>query len=293
MKTTTIEFRNKGVTLRGECFYPDGAAQGPGAVLLHGFASDRREMVRAARELAARGVAALIFDLRGHGQSGGVYAEDPVDDVLAAAMLLAHQSQVDPRRIALVGHSISGRLVLLAAAQEPSIAAVVALAPVADDAGVRLLAGLKRLPPHLANAVHHYPDDGPFPGMKPRQGARARADMQRLGYRLAVDWTRMACSWAHRPLADVMEDIAPTPVLLVHCLWDNKVPLRHTLGLYRRAKAPRQLILSPWGVHSSACRSWVVRRLWITWLMRTLRIPVKRPALQPAHVYVRQKGDEG
>jgi len=290
IKSTSVEFKCQGVVLRGELFFPDGIGPWPGAVLLHGFASDHHEMVRAARELAARGVAALAFDLRGHGQSGGVYAEDPIGDVLAAAALLAHQPNVDAGRIALVGHSISGRVVLLAAARDPSIAAVVALAPAADNGGAKLLAGLDHLPPSPDGTVYHYPGDSPFPGMRPRRNAQAIADMRRMGYRLAVDWVRLAHSWVQQPVADVISAVAPTPVLLVHCLWDDKVPLWHTLSLYRRARPPRALILSPWGVHSSPCRSALVRRMWIGWLGRALRVPVRRPVLQPARVYVRRKG---
>lgn len=289
MKSAAIEFKNQGGVLRGELFFPEGGELWPGAVLLHGFASDHREMVRAAQELATHSVAALVFDLRGHGQSGEVYAEDPVSDVLAAAMLLAHQPNVDAGRIALVGHSISGRLVLLATARDPSIAAVVALAPAADDGGAKLLAALDHLPPGPDCTVYHYPGDSPFPGMTPRRSVQATADMRRMGYRLAVDWTRLALSWVQQSVASVMNAIAPTPVLLVHCLWDDKVPLWHTLSLYRRARPSRGLMLSPWGVHSSPCRSALVRRMWTGWLGRALRVPVRRPVLQPARVYARRK----
>ena len=46
----------------------------------------------------------------GHGQSDSIYTEAPVGDLLAARTVLARQSQEDPGRIALVGHSMGGRL---------------------------------------------------------------------------------------------------------------------------------------------------------------------------------------
>jgi len=269
----SIEFKNQGATLRGDLFLPDTGACWPGVVLLHGFISDRRDMVRPARELAARGMAALIFDLRGRGQSDGVYGEDPVGDVLVAKALLARQPHVNPGRIAVVGHSMGGRLALLAAAQEQSIAAVVALAPAPDSGGKKLLEVLDRLPPSREGTVYHYPDAPQVPGMDQFRSAWEIAYMRRKGYRAVVDWQRTAYSWAQQPLASIMDRISPRPVLLLQCLWDDKVPLRETLTLYRRTRPPRTLILSPWGMHSSACNSILLRQLWIGWLVRRLTAP--------------------
>jgi len=278
IESKSIEFKNQGATLRGELFLPDTGACWPGVVLLHGFISDRRDMVRPARELAARGMAALIFDLRGHGQSDGVYGEDPVGDVLAARALLASEPHVDAGLVAVVGHSIGGRLALLAAAQEPSIAVVVALAPASDSGAKKLLERLDGLPPSPDGTVYHYPDIRQVPGMDPFRSAWETAYMRRKGYRAVVDWQKIAYSWDQRPLASIMDSISPRPVLLLQCLWDDKVPLRDTLTLYRRAKSARTLILSPWGVHASACNSTLLRQLWIGWLVRRLIAPEKQPA---------------
>jgi len=285
MKTTKpvyVEFTNQGTTLRGELFRPDGDGPYPAVILLHGFISDRRDMARPARELAARGIAALTFDLRGHGQSDGLYAEDPVGDVLAARVLLAGQPRVDPARIAVVGHSMGGRLALLAAAQERSIAAVAALAPAPDSGGKKLLQVLDRLPPNRDGTVYYYPDTRQMPGMDPFRNAWEIAYMRRKGYRAVVDWQRIAYSWAQQPLASIMASISPRPVLLLQCLWDDKVPLRETLALYRRAKQPRTLIVSPWGVHSTATNSALLRRLWTRWLARSLMAP-ESEAVSYAH----------
>lgn len=287
-RSVTIQVRD--TVLAGDLWQPLEGNEWPGVVLLHGFGSDRREMARSAVELAQRGIVALTFDLRGHGQSGGVYGEDPVDDVLAALAALARQPGVDAKRLALVGHSMGGRLVLLAAAREPIVAATVALAPADDADGRRLFARVKDLPggPFL------YPDDnGSFPGVKPRQFAQIMADMRRLGYRLTVDWVRMARAWAATPLADVVASIAPRPVLLVHCLWDNKVSLRHTLRLYCRAKSGRRLLLLPWGVHSSTYRSTMIRRLWVHWLVHVLRSPVRGATPIVVPIPIRYRDSKG
>jgi len=290
VKRQSIAIRAGDVTLAGDVWQPRGDGRRPGVVLIHGFASDRREMARPAAELARRGVVALSFDLRGHGQSSGVYAEDPIDDVLAAVAALARQPAVDRAHLALVGHSIGGRLALLAAAREPAIAATVALAP-ADDANAQeLLDKAQGLP---IGPVEYPGGALPLHGAESHRLAQMIADMRRLGYRLTVDWARMARSWAATQLSDIMAYIAPRPFLLVHCLWDDKASLRHTLKLYLSAQAGRNLIISLWGVHSSTYRSTPVRWLWMRWLTQTLHSPAHRPLRILVPSLVRQESSRG
>jgi len=285
VKRRSVEIHSGNITLSGDIWQPLCGGKQAGVVLLHGFASDRREMARPAVELARRGIVALTFDLRGHGQSGGVYAEDPVDDVLAAMAMLARQPSVDTTRLALVGHSIGGRLVLLAAAREPSVSAIVALAPAGDSNARELEGALETLP---IDPVR-YPDDyQPYSG-ESRQHSRMVASMRQMGYRLTVDWAKMAESWTGTPLADVIAAIAPRPLLLVYCLWDNKVSLYDTLSLYCSAGTGRHLLVSPWGVHSSAYRSALIRWLWITWLTRTLGQPAYRGTRSRVPVLMRRR----
>src|SRR6185503_2347794 len=82
-----------------------------------------------AHALADAGFLVLRYDKRGIGQSGGrietagfaEYAED----LRAAIKFLADRKDVDPKRIAVVGHSEGGAVALLAAAKDKRIAALV------------------------------------------------------------------------------------------------------------------------------------------------------------------------
>ncbi|HSD75909.1 MAG TPA: alpha/beta fold hydrolase [Solirubrobacteraceae bacterium] len=99
-----------------------------GVVILHGADSGRLSHLQFARRCAAHGLAAVAFDLRGHGDSGGALDRGVVGDVAAMAALLP------PVPLALRGSSMGGYLALVAGA-ELGAAAVVAICP-ATGAGL-------------------------------------------------------------------------------------------------------------------------------------------------------------
>jgi pimeloyl-ACP methyl ester carboxylesterase len=82
--------------------------------------------------VADAGFITLRYDKRGVGQSGGRLESgalsDLAEDLRSAVKLLARRKDVDPKRIAVVGHSEGGAVALLAAARDKGIAAVGLLA---------------------------------------------------------------------------------------------------------------------------------------------------------------------
>ncbi len=114
---------------------PDGDPWG-GLVILHGAGSRKENHADMARAAAAAGLAAVRFDMRGHGESGGLLDGRAIEDVAAAAALLPPGLPV-----ALRGSSMGGYLALVGA-PAAGAAAVVAICP----APAPLLArGLRRL----------------------------------------------------------------------------------------------------------------------------------------------------
>jgi pimeloyl-ACP methyl ester carboxylesterase len=135
-----------GVILRGELVYPAGNPGGscPLAVLAHQYPATRDSFSPLCADLHAAGVATLAFDMRGHGESiwsamGAKVASTPAEptmDAFGAAFMasaantgFAHiaddivrvvswglaQNHIDPSRLILVGASVGGTGVLLAA----------------------------------------------------------------------------------------------------------------------------------------------------------------------------------
>jgi uncharacterized OsmC-like protein/pimeloyl-ACP methyl ester carboxylesterase len=92
---------------------------------------------RIASELAMRGIAVLRFDFTGLGASGGEFANSNfssnVEDLRRAADYLA--SHFGPAEL-LVGHSLGGAAVLVAAADLPQVQAVVTIGAPADTENV-------------------------------------------------------------------------------------------------------------------------------------------------------------
>jgi len=116
------------------------AARLPAVVLVGGSGpTDRDEMVfnipilgQIAGALADAGFMVLRYDKRGIGQSGGraeaASLTDFAEDARAAVRWLADRKDVDPKRVALVGHSEGGAVALIAAAKDKRIAAIVLIA---------------------------------------------------------------------------------------------------------------------------------------------------------------------
>lgn len=147
-----------GVVLKGVLEYPDGTAgrSVPLAVLAHQYPATADSYAPLIEDLLEMGVAALAFDLRGHGSSihtasGPLVIDAPLgftvddfgaafmgsitkvrfdridDDIVRVAAWGAVQNYVDASRILLVGASIGGSGALLAAPRVKGLAGVATL----------------------------------------------------------------------------------------------------------------------------------------------------------------------
>jgi dienelactone hydrolase len=186
-----------GLVLKGTLTYPANYAGAafPLVVLAHQYPATRDSYAPLAADLWESGIATLAFDERGHGASilsrEGPLVIDPPEglsleafgaafvssaakvgfaridnDILRVAGWGGAQNFIDPARIGLVGASIGGSGVLLAARQIPNLRAVATLgaagAPAfGPDAGTRIRAAVERLktPVFLASSR-----DDPFDG---------------------------------------------------------------------------------------------------------------------------------
>jgi pimeloyl-ACP methyl ester carboxylesterase len=116
-----------------ELALPAGEPRG-GVVVLHGAGSCKENHRDFAALCAAAGLAAIVFDQRGHGASEGALDGRVLDDVAAIASLLPEDGPVFLR-----GSSMGG-FVALAAAARVGAAGVVAICPAGRDL---LLGGLR------------------------------------------------------------------------------------------------------------------------------------------------------
>jgi alpha-beta hydrolase superfamily lysophospholipase len=118
-------------------FTPPAPARG-GVVVIHGADSRKENHYDWGRECRAAGLAAVVFDQRGHGASPGILDARAVDDVAVMAALLEKLNPAHP--IGLRGSSMGGFLALMAASVVDA-RGVVAICPAP---GSLLLTGLRR-----------------------------------------------------------------------------------------------------------------------------------------------------
>jgi alpha-beta hydrolase superfamily lysophospholipase len=112
---------------------PEGEPRG-GVVIVHGARSRKENHLDFARACAARGLEAIAFDQRGHGDSEGPLGAGALRDVAAIAGVLPAG-----RPVFLRGTSLGGCLALAAAAGAGA-RAVVAICPARPE---QLVAGLR------------------------------------------------------------------------------------------------------------------------------------------------------
>jgi dipeptidyl aminopeptidase/acylaminoacyl peptidase len=129
--TQEVRFDHGDVRLAGSLFVPRGKGPWPAIVFLHGSGPEGRYANRFLADRFARaGIAALIYDKRGVGSSGGDWHgadfEALAGDAAAAVHLLAADARIRADAIGLHGHSQGGTYAPLVAAQTPEVSFVIA-----------------------------------------------------------------------------------------------------------------------------------------------------------------------
>lgn len=113
-----------GVSLAG-WYIP--SQNGAAVILLHGYGGNRLGTWFQAQTLAAAGYGVLLYDARASGESGGdrrSFGWQDIGDLPAAIAFLQARTEVDPRRIGILGVSTGGEIALNAAAQHEALRAV-------------------------------------------------------------------------------------------------------------------------------------------------------------------------
>jgi alpha-beta hydrolase superfamily lysophospholipase len=130
-----VAFESRGTTCTGYLYLPTApGGRVPCVVLCHGFSGTMDRLFPHAERFAAEGMAALVFDYRGFGESAGeprqlADIDGQQDDLRAAIAFVRGDERIDPGSVMLWGNSLGGAHVISAAADDPAIVAVVAQIP--------------------------------------------------------------------------------------------------------------------------------------------------------------------
>jgi len=220
-----VTFRSAdGLTLKG-WFVP--SQNGATFIFVHGHGGTRQGQLDDAGILVQQGYGALLFDLRNSGKSEGnvtTFGLLEVNDVRGAVDFVLAQPGTDPNRIGLLGQSMGGATVIMAAARITEVRAVAALSAYTSmedniETGVENLAGLPSFP--FAPLVIFWGE------------LEARIDIQQV-----------------EPVAEIAS-ISPRPILIAHGERDDLIPVENAHALYAAAQEPKELLLIPNAAHES------------------------------------------
>lgn len=203
-----------GVAIRGHRLGSGSSA----LVFTHGFLGwHRKARLVGFQEQLARWFQVFAFDLRGHGDSGGLSGFGAWEHLDVDAVVRLARSR-GAHSVVAFGGSMGGIAVIAHAARLGGVDAVVAVSTPArwdghDSIAVRRLAWLTGTP-------------------------SGRRILRALGVRATPVWER-----TEEP-ADLVARIAPTPLLLVHGADDHFFDVEEAWLLYRRAGQPKRLLLA-------------------------------------------------
>ena len=156
----SVRMPGNGFVLAGTLSRPSqpaaAGARLPAVVLVGGSGPTDRDGIafgipvlgQLADAIADAGFIAVRYDKRGIGQSGGraesAGLADYAEDVRAVVKFLADRKDVDPKRIAVVGHSEGGIVALISASKEKRIGAVALLSSYGTSGADAILAQQQR-----------------------------------------------------------------------------------------------------------------------------------------------------
>jgi dipeptidyl aminopeptidase/acylaminoacyl peptidase len=230
-KSLSFKSADDQVVLRGWLIRSPGERA---IILLHGIDSHSwdGQAPDVVRTYLDAGFTVLLYDLRGHGYSGGDHLglgwEDR-GDVRAAVNLLLSQG-FRRGRIGIHGTSYGGATAILAAAEIPEIGAVVADSAFADVREV------------IGSAIER--ETGLWPNLIKLFGPGLRFLAAKL-YSVNLDGVSPE---------EAIASISPRPVLLIHGEKDSIIPAKHALRLKEAAGDKVELWLLPGRQHTEGVR---------------------------------------
>ena len=271
-----IQFASRQDHCAGVLFLPTTSRdqQVPAVVLAHGNAAVKEMHLEPfAVEFAEAGIAALVFDYRYFGASGGeprqqILPYEQLEDYRSALSWLAIHSDVDAERLGAWGTSFAGGHALHLAAFDPRVKAAVSQTPAID-----LAETAKRLnPPELmelilagiaADRTNRYPD-GPSELVTfaaPEGGFGVLTDTDTYEWLMGAHRT-VAPSWRNEVTVESIErmlEYAPgnaathidrCALMMIVADSDDWAPVDMALSAFARIPATKELVMIPGGHYS-------------------------------------------
>jgi len=263
----SVAIASAGLRLAGVLRVPNGLQpheRRAAFLVLHGFGSNKgsQNVLAPCKVLDALGYVTLRFDMRGCGESEGepgrVICLEQVEDTRNALTFLAGHPSVDPGSIGAIGTSFGGAVAVYAGGIDRRIAAVISNGGWGD--GERKFRGQHATPEAwarftamLAEGRAHRERTGrslmvprydivPIPAHLRDNLARRSVQMFPAGT-IEMFPAETAQSMFDFRADDVVGQIAPRPLLLLHSADDSVTPTEQSIEMFKRAGQPAELHL--------------------------------------------------
>ncbi len=255
-KEIPVVFGSHGIRLHGKIMLPAQATAAnpvPGAVLCHGFGADRKVMESSALLLVKKGIATIVFDLRGHGLSEGCLDGNFYHDVIDAWQTLTGLPEVDKSRVALIGHSLGALSSILAARKIKKPKAIVALS----------------CPYEINGKLFNNPSHIAFPVARWAISLLWRATVWVSRLNVKVDWNKFLEALPQIKVSSALVELEECAKLFIFGASDPITPYHRFIPVYENAPGPKQKMVTR-GSHATPVEAELLRFEWVGWAVSKL-----------------------
>ncbi len=254
-----VTFESDGLKLAGVVHTPADLRPGerrPAFLVLHGFGGnkDGDGSVWPAKQLAAWGYVAMRFDYRGCGESEGrrgwIICLEQVEDTKNAVTYMQSRPDVDPDRVALIGSSFGAAVAVYTGGVDPRVAAVISQGGWGD--GARKFRGQHPTPEAWARFTNMLEEGKRHRERTGESLMVPRYDIVPIPEHLRHNLNSQSIMEFPAETAqsmydfradDVVANIAPRPLMLLHSAKDSVTPTEQSIELFKRAQPPTELHL--------------------------------------------------
>ena len=276
MKTVKVNFKNEeGLVLAARLEMPVDQRPTAFAIFAHCFTCTKNLMAvtNISRALTSKGIAVLRFDFTGLGESEGDFADTNfsgnVSDLVCASAFLAENYQA-PKII--IGHSLGGAAVLMAASMLESIEAIVTIGAPSD-------------PPHVKHLFQNSIEEIEETGI-------AKVS---IGGRPFTIKKQFVDDLEKNDLADTIKGLR-RPLLVFHSPQDEIVDIKNAEKIYVAAHHPKSYISLDGADHllSNKADANYVGEVISSWATRYVTLAMQEDDLETDHqVVVRNEKENG
>ena len=233
-----VSVESSGQWLPGDLFLPEGHEHEriPAIVICHATGSRRSTDFEMSQWFSDRGYAVLTFDWRGcigDPSPRDLFPTRIAEDLRSGVTFLRGRADIDPDRIGVLGRGLGGGFAVLAAAADTRIAATVCFSGFGDFSrrtalvlGIDAWDEIRTTPAASVNAGH-------LLGTQPRSEPPPTNSFD-----FSIDSARAL--FACRP-EEVVRQIAPRPLLIIHAAEDAMFPRVEAVSLYAKASSEAEL----------------------------------------------------